>query len=215
MDWRKDEKGCFIHRTAIVESWVQLGSGCVVHPYAVVGRLPSSSRALARRARLIRELVVGDRVEIGCHSVVFGGSEIGNDTLVGDFAHIREQVKIGERCVIGRYVAISYESIVGNDCRFQDGTVLTGVVGDGCFFGVGVVTSNDRNIDLDNYNYSASRIALPVFGNKVMVGSGANVLAGVKIGDGALIAAGALVLKDVAPGMMVYGRPGMFYKGPS
>lgn len=200
-----------VHKTAVIEPWVRLGSNCVVHPYAVVGRLPSSSKALARKASLIRELVVGDRVEIGCHAVIFGGVEIGDDTLIGDFAHVREQVTIGRRCVIGRYVAVSYQSKIGDDCRLQDHTILTGVVGNGCFFGVGVVTSNDRRIDLDNYQYERDRIQIPVFGEKVVVGTGANILAGVRIGDRATIGAGALVRHDVEANAIVFGNSGIEY----
>lgn len=199
----------FVHCTAVVEPWVKLGNDCVVHPYAVVGRLPSHSRALARRPYDIRELEIGDRVEIGCHAVIFGGVKIGDDCLIGDFAHIREQVEIGNRCVIGRYVAISYDSRIGDDCRFQDKTVLTGIVGKGCFFGVGVVTSNDRRIDLEDYKHEKEKIQLPVFGEKVMVGSGANILAGVKIGDRTVIGAGALIVKDIEADQKVYGWSGI------
>jgi UDP-3-O-[3-hydroxymyristoyl] glucosamine N-acyltransferase len=205
-EWRKTETGCFIHTTAIIEPWVKMGKGCVVNPYAVVGRLPAGSKALARKAKRIRELTIGDNVEIGCNAVVFGGVEIGDDSLIGDFAHIREQSKIGSRCVIGRYVAVSYESQIADDCRLQDATVFTGIAGKGCFFGVGVVMSNDRRIDLKDYKFKGVEFA--VFGERVMVGSGANILAGVKIGDDVVIGAGALVVKDVAAGYKVLGVPG-------
>lgn len=207
-DYLKTRNGSFVHRTAVLEPWVELGNNCVIHPFAVVGRLPSYTKALARRPRIIREIKIGNNVEIGCNAVIFGGVEIGDDSLVGDFAHIREEVKIGKRNIIGRYVGISYESRTGDDCRFQDKTILTGIVGEGCFFGVGVITSNDRRIDLDNYHYDNTKIKLPEFGKRVMVGSGANILAGVKIGDKAIIAAGALIVKDVAPGAIIYGWPG-------
>jgi acetyltransferase-like isoleucine patch superfamily enzyme len=209
-DWVKVGNS-FVHKTAIVESWVELGQNCVIHPYAIVGRLPSHSKALARQPNSIRELQLGDRVEIGSHAVIFGGVKIEDDTLIGDFAHIREQVEIGKRCVIGRYVAISYESKISDDCRFQDNTVLTGIVGKGCFFGVGVVTSNDRRIDLKDYKYERSKIQIPVFGERVMVGSGANVLAGVIVGDDVVIGAGALVIQNVEANSIVFGSPAIEY----
>src|ERR1051326_6814760 len=171
-DWVKTRNGSFVHKTALIEPWVELGQNCVVNPFAVIGRLPGSTKALARTPRIIRELKIGNNVEIGCGAIIFGGVEIGEETFVGDYAHIRELVTIGKRNVIGRYVGISYESKTGADCRFQDRTILTGLVGDGCFFGIGVITSNDRRIDLDDYHYDSAKIRLPEFGKKVMVGSG-------------------------------------------
>ncbi len=189
---------------AYVAPWVEFGEGCIVHPFAVVGKLPDESRALARAPRRIERLIIGPRTIIGCHSVIFGGVAIGADTLIGEFVHIREGVTIGARCVIGRYVSVSYDTEIADDCRFQDGAVITGKVGPECFFGVGVITSNDRNVDLANYHHPAPQ--LPVFGRRVMVGSGANILAGVTIGDEALIGAGALVVTDVPPGARVLGQ---------
>ena len=76
-------------------------------------------------------------------------------------------------------------------------------IGPGCFFGPGVLTSNDRNIDLRRYGFHG--VTPPLFGARVMVGTGANILAGVAIGDDALIGAGAIVVEDVPPGARVLG----------
>jgi UDP-3-O-[3-hydroxymyristoyl] glucosamine N-acyltransferase len=188
-----------VHRTAVVSSWVTLGSGCIVHPFAVVGRIPSRSRALARQPAAAEYLEIGPRTEIGCHAVVFADVDIGADCLIGDFSLIREGAVIGNRCVIGCHVSISYDSEISDDCRFQNGTVFHGGCGRGCFFGVGVVCSSPIDeCDLDNYAHRGS--TPPLIGERVMVGSGANLVAGIKIGDNALIGAGAVVTKDVEAG---------------
>jgi acetyltransferase-like isoleucine patch superfamily enzyme len=77
------------------------------------------------------------------------------------------------------------------------------VVGAGCFFGVGAITSNHRNLDLRDYRHEG--ITPPIFGERVMVGSGANILAGVTVGDDAVIGAGAVVTKNVSARALVLG----------
>jgi len=190
---------------ACVYAGVTLGEGVTIHPFAVVGHKPSSSAALARQPSPVDETTIGARTVISPHAVIYAGVTIGEDCLIGDGASIREGTVIGDRCVIGRHVMVHYNARIADDVRVQDQTVITGgcVVGDGCFFGPGVLTSNHRNIDLDAYEHS--NIVPPVFGRRVMVGAGANIVAGVTVWDGALIGAGALVVEDVAPGARVLG----------
>jgi acetyltransferase-like isoleucine patch superfamily enzyme len=190
---------------AYVAVWVRFGRGVVVHPFAVVGRVPDRSAALARQPAQEEWLEIGENTVIGPHAVIYGGTKIGRDCLIGDYASVREQCVLGDRVVVGRYVSINYECEIADDVRFQDTTHLTGCakVGKGCFFGVGVVTSNDRRVDLVDYHYPEPQPV--IFGERVMIGSGANIVAGVHVGDGALIGAGALVTKTVAPGLTVLG----------
>lgn len=204
--WGYTASGAQVHHTAVIAPWAVLGEGCVVHPFAVVGRLPDPSRALARQPEQEAVLSIGRNTVIGCHAVVYGGVEIGEDSFLGDYASVREGTRIGARCVIGRQVTINYNVRIAGDCRFQDGTHITGdcEIGEGCFFGVGVVTSNDRNVDLEDYHFPMPPQPC-LFGERVLVGSGANVLAGVRVGDRATIGAGALVTRHVPPGAIMLG----------
>ena len=198
---------CTIHPTAVVMPWVELGDNVVVHPFAYVGRLPDHSAALARQPGPERTLKIGARTVIGPHSILYGGSSIGEDCLIGDHASVREGCTIGSRVVVGRSVTIHYDCEVADEVRFMDGTHLTGCakVGKGCFFGVGVVTSNDRHVDLINYHFPTPQPV--IFGERVMIGSGANIVAGVTVGDDALIGAGALVVKNVPARSKILGAP--------
>lgn len=200
---RSDFSG--VSSRAIVAPWVTLGAGVKVHAFAIVGRLPDESPALARQPRRVKQLHIGAGTVIGPHAVVYGGSAIGENCLIGDFASVREGCKIGDRVVVGRYAAIGYDCEIADDVRFQDQTNLVGGarVGKGCFFGIGVVTSNDRRVDLADYHYPGA--SAPVFGERVMVGSGANIVAGAHVGDDALIAAGAVIVDDVPAGHVMMG----------
>lgn len=193
-----------IHPTAIYPAWFTPAS-ITLHPYAILGRLPDRSPALARQPERRPHLTIGAGTIIGVGAVVYAGAAIGRDCLIGDGANIREGVVIGDRCVVGRYVTINYDTIIGDDVRLQDTTHITGGcrIGRGSFFGVGVVTSNDRNIDLVDYAWRGGEG--PQFGERVMVGSGANIMAGVTVGDGAVIGAGAVVVTNVQAGARMLG----------
>jgi acetyltransferase-like isoleucine patch superfamily enzyme len=197
------------HPSAVVEPWVTLGKNVVIHPYAVVGRLPDNSAALARKSDAQSFLSIGDNTIIGAHAVIYGGSTIGSDCLIGDYASVREGTEIGNRCVIGIGASVSYDVTMGNDCRVQNRTHITdgSVIGDECFFGVNVVMFSDRRIDLDNYAHHGSKG--PRFGKKVLIGSGSVIMADIDIGDHAVIGAGALVVKSVPHNAMVLGYPAM------
>lgn len=208
-DWKILKNGTRIHKTAIIYSpYIKFGDNCLVHPYAVIGRYPDRSIALARQpGNTITNVVkIGDRTVIGHHSVIFVNVVLGNDCLIGDHALVREGNRIGNECMIGCHVSISYDCLIGNRNRFQNGTVFHGECGDDCFFGVGVVCSSDKRIDLDNYQHLGSHP--PIFGNRVLVGSGANILPEIEIGDDAIIGAGSVVVKSVEPQTLILGPIG-------
>ena len=138
--------------------------------------------------------------------------EIGNNTLIGDNASIREGVRIGEYCILSRGVTVNYNTHIGNRTKIMDLSHITGNcdIGDDVFISVLVATTNDRAIG--KLGYEEERIQGPKIGNQVAIGAGANILPGVKIGDRSIIAAASLVNKDVPTGKMVAGSPARLLK---
>jgi acetyltransferase-like isoleucine patch superfamily enzyme len=173
-----------------------------VNDYAVIGRIPTRSPALARMPDGSGDLVIGRETEIGCFAVIYAHVRIGAECMIGDGANIREGCRLGDRCLIGRNVTINYNAWLGDRVRVMDGAHITGgvTIGDDTFIGVNVTTSNDRGIDPSDYIFDSDRLKPPIIGRGVMIGSGANILPGVTIGDGAVIGAGALVMRDVPAG---------------
>jgi acetyltransferase-like isoleucine patch superfamily enzyme len=105
---------------------------------------------------------------------------------------------------------LQYDVKLGDDVRILNQTQITGgtVIGDGTFIGPGVQTANDPYLfheSLDDYKDRGQ--VPPVIGSKVFIGVGAIILPGVHIGDGARIAAGALVTRDVPAGAVMVGSP--------
>ncbi|MBA3013758.1 MAG: serine O-acetyltransferase [Proteobacteria bacterium] len=106
-------------------------------------------------------------------------------------------LEIAMRCKIGKGLYLPH----------TQGTVIGAVsIGENAII-YHNVTFGAREIDL---GYSGS--ARPVVGNNVIVGAGAKVLGGVVLGDGARIAANAVVIEDVPAGVTVAGIPARIVK---
>jgi acetyltransferase-like isoleucine patch superfamily enzyme len=196
-----------------IEPWVTLGRDCIIHPYAYLGKLPSQSPSLARRAPVIKQLIIGDETEIGPHATIYGGARIGSRCLIGDGASVREGAVIGDRCVIGTNVCVSYDAELADGVRVQNGTLIADgwKVGRGTFIGVNVSTMSDRRREVVGYVFTGSDGS--VIGERCLIGSGAVILPGLVIGNDVVIGAGALVTKDVRDGAVVLGQPARIMEG--
>lgn len=109
----------------------------------------------------------------------------------------------GKNTVFGRDVFIN------SGCHFQDQGGIT--IGDGTLIGHNVVLAT-INHDLDPKNNRKNHYAPIIIGNHVWIGANATVLAGVTIGDWAVVGAGAVVTRDVPPRCIVVGVPARVIK---
>ncbi|WP_295153811.1 DapH/DapD/GlmU-related protein [uncultured Brachyspira sp.] len=104
----------------------------------------------------------------------------------------------------GRNIKIGKNVFFNCGCSFQDRGGIT--IGDNVFIGMNVIISTlNHGIDLKERSITyPSKVTI---GNNVWIGSGANILGGVTIGDNSIIAAGALINKDVPSNVIVGGIP--------
>lgn len=112
---------------------------------------------------------------------------------------------IGSHSFVGPFVEIQAGVIIGSLCKIESHTfICEGVtIGDRVFVGHGVMFTNDLFPAIDA---APVRLFQTQIGHDVVIGSGATILP-VRIGDGAVIAAGAVVTKDVRPWTIVRGNP--------
>ena len=213
-----------IHPTAVIGPDVTLGVGVTLHPYvvvlgethlgdgteafpgAVVGKPPAQHPTLERPVSRGR-VRIGAGCSIGAHAVIYEDVEIGDATLVGDLASIREGTRVGLGCVVGRLVTVHTAATIGDGSRVLDHSHVASdsVIGRDCFLGVHVTTASDNA--LGRLPYDAARVRGPRIDDGAVVGSGAVLLPGVHIGARAVVAAGALVTVDVPPDTEVFGQP--------
>jgi UDP-2-acetamido-3-amino-2,3-dideoxy-glucuronate N-acetyltransferase len=141
-------------------------------------------------------------------------AEVGAGTAVWHQAQIREGARVGEDCVIGKGAYIDLQVQIGNRVKVQNGAmVYRGVtVEDGAFIGPLACLANDRypraitpegtrKIEGD---WEVGRV---VIRRGASIGASAVVLPDVEVGEHAMVAAGAVVSKDVPPQGLVMGNP--------
>ncbi len=190
---------------------VEWGADTWLGEFAVIGLRPMANAA-NRRPVVETEpqpVKIGDRTIIGTHATIYRDVTIGEDCRLGDHVVIREGARIGNRCVVGSMVDLQFNVTLGDDVRIFNQTQITGgtVIGDHTFISAGVQSVNDPhlfNFDLEDYQDRGT--AGPKIGDKVKIGPGAILLPGVIIGDEAIIAAGAIVTRDVPAGAIVMAK---------
>ena len=109
----------------------------------------------------------------------------------------------------GKNITIGRNVFINAACHFQDQGGVT--IGDGCLIGHAVVFAT-LNHSMNPAERAAMTPAPIVLGRNVWVGSNSTILQGVTIGDNAVIAAGAVVTKDVAPDTIVGGVPARYIR---
>lgn len=142
-----------------------------------------------------------------------------NDVKVGEGVKIYDFVNlygcsIGSGTKIGTFVEIQRGASVGENCKISSHTfICEGVhIEDEVFVGHGVVFINDRfpratNVDGSMQTDEDWTMEGTHIGKRVSIGSGATILCGIKIGENAIIGAGAVVTKDVPNECVVVGNP--------
>ena len=109
----------------------------------------------------------------------------------------------------GKNIHLGSNVFINAGCKFQDQGGI--YIGDDVLIGHNVVLAT-LNHD-ENPENRANLIANPIrIGNKVWIGYNATILPGVSVGDGAIIAAGAVVTKDVGENSIVAGVPAKFIR---
>jgi acetyltransferase-like isoleucine patch superfamily enzyme len=193
--------------SAVVYPGTEIGAAVVIEDNAVVGKQPTLGQASTTRREELAPLVLGSGARILAGAVVFAGSRLGNDVIVGDQACVRERCEIGDRVVIGRGSLVENDTTVGARTRIQANAYVTAYseLEDDVFIAPGVVTTNDNFMGRTEERLGLMRG--PVIRRGARIGGGAVLLPGIEIGEEAFVGAGAVVLRDVPARAVVVGNP--------
>lgn len=187
-----------IHPTAIVSPDAQLGDGVAVGPWAIIGEscVVGDECEIAARAVLERSVQLGDGVRIGIGSVIGGDPqdlkfqgerttvEIGDGTVVREYATINRgtsqslKTTVGRNCFIMTYVHLAHDCHVGDGVIISNGTQLAG------------------HITVENRATISGLCAIHQF---------------VKIGAHSFIGGASRVPKDIPPYLKAVGNPIRLY----
>lgn len=155
-----------------------------------------------------------DGVFIHPSAVVSDDAQIGAGTKIWMNVQVREDARIGRNCIIGRNAYIENGVTLGDNCKVQNNALLyhRATLGDGVFIGPGAILTNDklpRAVNPDGSLKDASdwRAGEIRIGQGASVGAGAIVLTDVTIGAWAMVGAGALVTRNVPAHALVLGVP--------
>ena len=199
--------GAEIAASAIVYPGTVVGEGCRILDGAVVGKPPTlSPRSTTKREELPpAELGPGSVVSTG--AIVFAGARIGARAIVGDQACVRERVTIGDDVVIGRGSLIENDTTVGALTKIQAMAYITSysTLEDNVFIAPAVQTTNDNFMGRTEKRHALVRG--PTIRRGARFGGGAVLCPGVEIGEEAFVGAGAVVVHDVPPRVVVVGNP--------
>jgi len=140
-------------------------------------------------------------------TAIIESDAIGEGTKIWHFVHVREKVKIGKNCTIGKSVYIDTEVEIGDNVKIENfASLYKGVkVEDEVFIGPAVTFTND--LYPRAFLWDESRIGYTKIQRGASIGANATVICGVTIGEYALVGAGSVVTKDVPPFGLVYGNP--------
>jgi len=125
--------------------------------------------------------------------------------MIGDFVSIREHNIIGDKTIIGRLISMEPRTVIGQRVRTAAVTHLTSdmIIEDDAFIGSHISTTNDNQM-----GRGIARVYKgPHIKRGARVGSNATLLPGVVIGEEAVVAAGAVVTRDVPDRKIVMGVP--------
>lgn len=133
---------------------------------------------------------------------------LGKDVKLNKFINLYG-CTIGDYCMIGAFVEIQKDVVIGNHCRIQSHTfICSGVrLDDYVFVGHGVMFVNDNHPSVDKTEKGTWQMERTVVRELSNIGSGAVILGGITIGRCAMIGAGAVVTKDVLAYQVVTGVP--------
>jgi acetyltransferase-like isoleucine patch superfamily enzyme len=162
-------------------------------------------------------------MESAVDSIVYVHSEaicesqrVGEGTRIWAFAHVMDGAVVGRVCNIGDHAFIETGARIGNRVTIKNHVMVwDGVtIEDGAFIGPGAIFTNDRYprsrglVETGRrYGHKENWLVPTKVGRGASIGAGAIILCGVSVGSYASVGAGAVVTRDVAPHRIVVGNP--------
>ena len=181
--------------TTYVDPRAEIGAGTVVMPNTIIrGASVVGEYCEIGPNTMIRDCTVGDHTTVNASQI--NESVIGNHVTVGPFAYVRPNCRVGDHCRIGDFVELK-NSVLEEGTKVSHLTYVgDSDIGKRVNFGCGTVTTN----------YDGVKKYRCTVGDDVFLGCNTNLVAPVKVGEGAYTAAGSTITEDVPAGALAVAR---------
>jgi len=186
----------FMPQTCVIDSEVQVGPETVIEPFVqILGRTRIGSECRIRSYSIISDSEIGNNVTLrpGC---ILDQARVGSGAVLGPYCNLRPGSEIGEGAHVGNFVETKKIKL-GKGSKANHLTYLGDAqIGSGVNIGAGTITCN----------YDGVHKHQTVIEDGAFIGSDATLVAPVKIGEGAYVAAASCVTHDVPAGALALGR---------
>ncbi|HET7395174.1 MAG TPA: bifunctional UDP-N-acetylglucosamine diphosphorylase/glucosamine-1-phosphate N-acetyltransferase GlmU [Gammaproteobacteria bacterium] len=159
------------------------------------GRVKLGNRVRLGPGAVIRDCEIGDDTEVLAYSVL-DGAQIGARVRIGPFARIRPESELGDETHVGNFVEIKKSKLGHGSKANHLAYVGDAQIGKRVNVSAGVITCN----------YDGVHKHTTIIGDDAFIGSDSTLIAPVKIGDGAYIAAGSAINQDAPAGQLSIAR---------
>ncbi|MEI9977763.1 MAG: bifunctional UDP-N-acetylglucosamine diphosphorylase/glucosamine-1-phosphate N-acetyltransferase GlmU [Edaphobacter sp.] len=186
----------FLPDTCIIDAEVSVGPDTIIEPYVqLLGNTRIGTDSRIRSYSVIQNSQLGNNVLVrnGC---ILDTAEVADNAILGPYAHLRPESKIGEGAHVGNFVETK-KATLGKGSKANHLNYLGDtVIGANVNIGAGAITCN----------YDGVHKHLTTIGDGAFVGSDSTLVAPVTIGAGSYIAAGSSITEDVPEGALALGR---------
>jgi bifunctional UDP-N-acetylglucosamine pyrophosphorylase / glucosamine-1-phosphate N-acetyltransferase len=186
----------FRPETCVIDAQVTVGPDTVIEPYVqLLGTTVIGTESRIRSYSVIQNSQLGDNVLVrnGC---ILDTAEVANNAILGPYAHLRPESKIGDGAHVGNFVETK-KATLGKGSKANHLNYLGDtVIGAGVNIGAGAITCN----------YDGVNKHLTTIGDGAFIGSDSTLVAPVTIGAGSYVAAGSSITEDVPEGALALGR---------
>jgi UDP-2-acetamido-3-amino-2,3-dideoxy-glucuronate N-acetyltransferase len=199
---------CIIGHNVVIRKGTVIGAGTRIDDNTVIGKEPlRSKRSIFKSDKKYEPAKLGTECLIGAQVTIYVGCEISSNVLIADGAAVREDVTVGESTILGRSCTVENFTTIGKKCKLETNSYITAysVIEDYCFIAPGVVTTNDNYLGRTEERFKHFKGVTIRKGGRI--GGGAVILPGLEIGEDAVVAAGAVVTKNVPAKMIYVGMP--------